>query len=186
MPKPMRISYDTEFYEDGKTIDLISIGMVREDGKEYYAVSNEFNTARVINHPWLMENVMTSIDHVLVYSPLDGIPYDFVVTDAAAKSREQIKKDILEFTADVWPELWSWYGAYDHVALCQLFGRMIDLPSRLPMFTHDIKQEQKRLKLPNDSLPRQVGGNHNALEDARHHMRMFEYIKALGDGSWTQ
>ena len=34
----MRIFYDTEFLEDGKTIDLISIGMVAEDGREYYAV----------------------------------------------------------------------------------------------------------------------------------------------------
>lgn len=28
----MRIWFDTEFIEDGKTIDLISIGLVREDG----------------------------------------------------------------------------------------------------------------------------------------------------------
>lgn len=27
----MKIWFDTEFIEDGKTIDLISIGMVRED-----------------------------------------------------------------------------------------------------------------------------------------------------------
>jgi len=28
----MKIWFDTEFYEDGRTIDLISIGLVREDG----------------------------------------------------------------------------------------------------------------------------------------------------------
>ena len=39
----MRIFYDTEFLDDGKTIDLISIGMVAEDGRELYAVSSEFD-----------------------------------------------------------------------------------------------------------------------------------------------
>jgi hypothetical protein len=53
----MKFFYDTEFLEGpqskrflgipyGKTrptIDLISIGMVREDGLEYYAVSRDFN-----------------------------------------------------------------------------------------------------------------------------------------------
>ena len=29
----MKIFFDTEFIEDGKTIELLSIGLVREDGK---------------------------------------------------------------------------------------------------------------------------------------------------------
>lgn len=33
----MKYFLDTEFHEDGKTIDLISIGIVAEDGREYYA-----------------------------------------------------------------------------------------------------------------------------------------------------
>ena len=42
------------------------------------------------------------------------------------------------------PELWAWCGAYDHVALCQLWGRMIDLPKGVPMWTNDLKQEAER------------------------------------------
>ena len=35
-----KVFYDTEFLEDGSTVKLISIGMVRDsDGAEYYAVS---------------------------------------------------------------------------------------------------------------------------------------------------
>ena len=33
----MKIFFDTEFIEDGKTIDLLSIGAVRDDGETYYA-----------------------------------------------------------------------------------------------------------------------------------------------------
>ena len=32
----MKIWFDTEFIEDGKTIDLISIGMVRQDSATLY------------------------------------------------------------------------------------------------------------------------------------------------------
>lgn len=39
----MRYFYDTEFIDDGRTIELISIGMVSEDGREYYAVSTAFD-----------------------------------------------------------------------------------------------------------------------------------------------
>ena len=34
-----RYFYDTEFIEDGTTIDLVSIGVVDETGREFYAVS---------------------------------------------------------------------------------------------------------------------------------------------------
>lgn len=37
----MKYFFDTEFIEDGRTIDLVSIGIVCEDGREYYAVSAE-------------------------------------------------------------------------------------------------------------------------------------------------
>ena len=39
----MRFFYDTEFIDNGRTIELISIGVAAEDGREYYAISTEFN-----------------------------------------------------------------------------------------------------------------------------------------------
>ena len=39
--------YDTEFLDDGNTIELISIGIVCEDGREYYAVNADCNFGRV-------------------------------------------------------------------------------------------------------------------------------------------
>lgn len=38
--------YDTEFLEDGSTIELISIGIVCEDGREYYAVNSDMDEKR--------------------------------------------------------------------------------------------------------------------------------------------
>ena len=39
----VRYFYDTEFIDNGRIIDLISIGVVAEDGREFYAVSTEFD-----------------------------------------------------------------------------------------------------------------------------------------------
>ena len=39
----MRYFYDTEFIDNGRIIDLISIGVVADDGREFYAVSTEFD-----------------------------------------------------------------------------------------------------------------------------------------------
>jgi hypothetical protein len=35
------IVYNTEFLEDGRTIELISIGMVDDAGREFYAVNRD-------------------------------------------------------------------------------------------------------------------------------------------------
>ena len=39
----MRYFYDTEFIDNGRIIDLISIGVVADDGREFYAISTEFD-----------------------------------------------------------------------------------------------------------------------------------------------
>lgn len=176
MPKQIKYFYDTEFLEDGKTIDLISIGIVAEDGREFYAVSNEFNTKRVLQDPWLMQNVMSSIEHAVVEDDTHVYPQAMIVTDPAAMNRFQIKQGLLDFVAGTWPDFWAWYGAYDHVALCQLFGKMIDLPDRFPMFTCDLRQKIKENGIEQRMLPMQEQGNHNALADARHLKLRYDYV----------
>jgi len=154
--------YDTEFLEDGKTIDLISIGIVAEDGREYYAVSLDADWQRVSEHSWLAVNVLPSLPRMS-----EGPDW---------KTRRQLAMEVSEFiTGDRKDnELCAHYSAYDHIALCQLFGRMIDLPPSIPMFSHDVKAEADRLqKYP---LPIQDTGHHNALEDARWNKRAHEYL----------
>lgn len=163
----MKIFYDTEFIDDGKTIDLISIGMVAEDGREYYAVSSEFNWNKAMASEWLRQNVIVSLPTVI--GPKLNRHHPLV------KQRKVIADDIKNFlTGPPGIELWAYYGAYDHVALAQLYGAMISLPSCVPMFTHDIKQFA--LSRCVGELPQQASGNHNALEDARHNKVMYDFI----------
>jgi len=158
----MRYFYDTEFLEDGRTIDLISIGIVAEDGREYYAVNSDMPQHRVKDHSWLMANVWPTLP-----TYVDGDTTWINPEDAGVKPREVIARDVASFLrATSHTELWAWYGAYDHVVLCQLWGTMMQLPAGIPMWTNDLRQEVARLGDP--KLPDQASCEHNALEDARH------------------
>lgn len=162
-----RIYYDTEFLEDGHSVKLISIGMIAEDGRQYYAVTRLSYLPplrdEIERHPWLVENVLSHLPD-----------WD----DPVVKNRSQIRDEVRDFIlATPMPELWAWYAAYDHVALCQLFGRMIDLPDGVPMWTNDLRQEC--LRLGNPIMPKQTDGEHHALADAMHAMVMGEFLRAL-------
>jgi len=183
MPKKMKVFYDFEFIEDYGTVEPISVGMVREDGKELYLVFNDFNTLKVAKHGWLMNNVMPYIGHEEFTSHVTGLGTpvkDFIITDEHAVSKAVGRAAILAFVEDIWPDFWAWYGAYDHVALCSLFGSMIDLPANFPMFTSDIKQLVKAAGNP--VMPKQPENLHNALDDARFNVVRYEYLTALLDG----
>ena len=92
----MKIWFDTEFIEDGRTIDLISIGMIAEDGREYYAEAAECDHSRA--DQWVKDNVLTHLT-------------------GETKSRSQIAQDIIIFAGPS-PEVWAYYADYDWVALC--------------------------------------------------------------------
>lgn len=171
----MKIYYGTEFLEDGNTIRLISIGMVREDGKEYYAVVNDLELMQdVYNHTWLRENVWPSLPTGHIEGKVAFIGWPGM---GLARDRTTIADEIKRFISGTLnPELWAYYGAYDHVALCQLWGRMVDLPNGIPMYTNAIKQEIVRLGSPR--IPEQKSGNHNALEDARWNKEVMEYLRS--------
>ncbi|MFD1046574.1 3'-5' exoribonuclease domain-containing protein, partial [Kibdelosporangium lantanae] len=95
----MKFFYDTEFIEDGTTIDLVSIGVVAEDGREFYAVSTEFDPDRA--GQWVRENVLDKL-------PSTG--------DKAWKDRATIRAELLKFLSPHGEnvELWAWFAAYDH------------------------------------------------------------------------
>ncbi|MBZ9939184.1 3'-5' exoribonuclease [Mesorhizobium sp. BR1-1-16] len=154
----MRIWFDTEFIEDGKTIDLVSIGMAREDGATYYAECAEADLSRCDD--WFTENV---IPH------LTGI----------RAPRRQIAADIVAF-AGTKPEFWAYYSDYDWVCLCQLYGRMIDLPDGWPMFCLDLKQMAVAFGSP--KLPEQASVEHNALTDAVWTREAWDFLHAKTAG----
>jgi hypothetical protein len=155
----MRVFYDCEFIEDGTTIDLVSVGAVDEHGREFYAVSTEFDPERA--GPWVRANV------------LDKLPSP---ADKAWRSRERIRDDFHDFvTGDGDVELWAWFAAYDHVAIAQLWGAMPALPRELPRFTRDLRQRWEDVGRP--KLPAPPADAHDALADAKHNLVRWKVIE---------
>lgn len=148
----MRFFIDTEFIEDGKTIDLLSIALVCEDGREYYAESAEADRDRASH--WVQRNVLPFLK-------------------GPTKSRKQIADEVLIFLRSGGrydkAELWGWYAAYDHVVLAQLWGPMAMLPNGIPQHTNDLRTfaDREGIEKKLRELKLQNPNPHHALEDAR-------------------
>lgn len=181
----MKYFLDTEFLEDGKTIELISIGIVAEDGRELYLINRDAPWPRIKNDPWLMANVVPYLPQP-DFSRRHLTPKAWLINfrDSAVQGRPAIAERVERFllgddlaggeAGAPETELWANYGAYDFVALCQLFGRMIDRTPGMPMHVNDLQQELRRHGNP--PMPEQTTGMHNALEDARHLKACFEAL----------
>ena len=78
------------------------------------------------------------------------------------------------------PKFYAYYADYDWVVFCQLFGTMMDLPRKFPMYCIDLKQELDRFDLKNKAkqLPKQEN-EHNALADAIWTKQLHEFINKL-------
>jgi hypothetical protein len=227
----MKYFIDTEFKEKPCTIDLISIGIVCEDGREYYAVRSDFNLKEAWSDDWLNENVLRPIFNEFYIDAFNcnmptfnfqameylikkiGKP-DLVITteiiefvnpkilqlkqeltgrmfDNAIGDREiewnkfiidhRVHLDKYPSTSNIYyqPEFYAYYSAYDWVAFCWIFGRMLDLPKGFPMYCKDLKQmmddkgltkEWKRINCP-DPI-----GEHNALIDAKWNLDLYRKL----------
>lgn len=154
--KTNRVWFDTEFIENGRTIDLISIGLVRENGAELYLENSDCD--RTLASSWVQENVFPHLRGGECLLP-----------------KQQIAERVREFVGSS-PEFWAYYADYDWVAMCQLYGTMMELPAGWPMSCLDIKQEAHRLGNP--KLPSVGKGEHDALADARWNRTAWEFINA--------
>jgi len=151
----MRFFFDTEFIEDGNTIDLISIGIVAEDGQEFYAQNLDCRLGRA--NDWVKKHVIPHLENPDYYKSRN-------VSIAPWLSGVVIAYRIRKFVGEN-PVFWAYYGAYDWIVLNQLYGPLIDHPNGWPFYCRDLRQlldmqGKYELKQPED-MP------HHALMDAR-------------------
>lgn len=161
----MKFFYDTEFYEDGKQIHLISIGMVSEEGHEFYLENKDFDWDIVPKDHWIQINVRPHLDNNLYGVTKDRLVYEL--------------KDFVQSKSLGNNEFWGYYADYDHVVLAQLFGRMVDMPRGFPWYTLDIKQEAYRLGNPELPDMDEDWQEHHAGFDARWNKKAWEFLRDL-------
>lgn len=144
----MRYWFDTEFIDDGASIELISIGVVAEDGRTYYAQSRTFNAERCCD--WVRENVLPHLEPR---------------TAGCWKAREEIAQDLRSFVCRREAEFWAYYASYDWVVLAQLFGPLSDRPRGWPLRCRDVAE--LGALYPDVERPPEPNPAHHALADAR-------------------
>lgn len=247
----MKYFLDTEFIEGSQkkrflgipvgnskpTIELISIGIVSEDNKRYYAICKDFNLREAWNwydlkdydlslskDYWIRNNVLYPIYMELwqmekeLFDTLERMNVSITgrnkndyfsygslkrLLKRFGKTREKIAAEVQEFVYDFavegYPEeitkslaktlpdihFYTYYGDYDWVVFCWLFGKMKDLPVKFPKYSRDLKQmfdelvEKKSFNLKNSSDYPVNKNEHTALGDALWNRDLYNFMKRI-------
>jgi len=156
---------DCEFHDTGSKIDLISIGIYREDGKSFSAASKDADYDTIKKDQWMYENVLAHL------------PSSF---SSEWMTRTEIKAGIVKFIgADQNIEFWGDHPSYDWVAFCQLFGRMLDLPSNYPKYINCIRSYRQILGC-NGEFQKAFGNSvkvHECMYDAKEIYDKYKWLK---------
>lgn len=166
----MKIFFDTEFTGLHQNTTLISIGLVTENGREFYAEFTDFDTDQIDD--WLRKNVMAN----LIYRH----DQDHAYTDGAHTGRSgdkaYIAQELVQWLAsfgDDEIEMWSDCLAYDWVLFCQLWGHAFKIPRTIYYIPFDLATLFKIKDIDPDINREEFAGmaegqsKHNALWDAK-------------------
>lgn len=160
-----------------KDTELISIGLVSEDNREFYGEITDFSRDKVDN--WIKQNVL---DNTVEYGNVPIIDicsnehsyYVGTKSDIVSYLQEWLMQfDEIELVSDV--------CHYDMVLFIDLFGTAFDLPSNIVPSCYDINQDiaktynfsmqrafdYNREQILIDNNVQMVGTKHNSLYDAR-------------------
>lgn len=216
----MKFFLDTEFREGvsygtflgfkvGKpinTIDLISIGIVCQNGEEFFALNSEHDLKTTWQDDWLRENVLKPIYNKYVQGFQRDIDRFNLSTmqwlfKMYGKTRGQIAHSVqhwlnsclyVDFYANERlnnpnkPEFWAYYADYDWVVFAQLFGRMINLPENFPMYCRDLKQKMDEVAENSVSKVLSLEGRLKFIKESKDYPKEENLHDALDDAKWNR
>lgn len=168
----MRIFLDTEFTGLHKNTTLISIGLVDEDGRSFYAEFTDYDKKQA--DEWIEENI---IGHLI----LPTLVYDIIKQCNVSEyslfvgDKQTITNKLLVWLSSYEEvEIWSDCLAYDWVLFCDLFGGALNLPKNIYYIPFDLATLFRLSNIDPDISREEYCGlsinsdnKHNALWDAR-------------------
>lgn len=181
----MKIFLDFEFIENGygKPIHPLSVGMVREDGAEYYAeysgaplfIANDFVRTNVL------PNMKSYVKYYHVLADRKAIQKDWgdhKLPEFRATDHHTIREEIIKFVGEK-PQFWGYFCDYDWVCLCLTMGKMSQLPNDWPMYCLDLKQEMVMRHISKEEIciEHPQPNTHNALDDAKWNQLAHRHIE---------
>jgi hypothetical protein len=189
-----KVFFDTEFTGLHQNTTLISIGLISDCGKTFYAELNDFDKTQI--DEWLQENVINILRfkepkrgedeyYVATRSIENKVPND-LYKSFSLELRES--KSVVAFQLMQWleqfeqVEMWSDCLSYDWVLFNQLFGHAFNIPKNVYYIPFDICTLFK-VKGIDPDISREEFSNikenaqkHNALWDAKVIKRCFELL----------
>lgn len=160
-----KIYFDTEFTGLHQKTTLISMGLISECGKKFYAEFTDYDGEQIDN--WLEENVIAN----LTLSRLSNIASleDWKILGDTKDIKSAITVWLAQFES---VEIWSDCLSYDWVLFCQIFGHAFNIPKNVYYIPFDICTLFKAKGIDPDINREQFSGmvdgskKHNALWDA--------------------
>ena len=170
---------DCEFTGLHQNTTLISIGIVSECGKTFYAELNDFDPSQV--DKWLQDNVIDSMFLTrLMKIGEDGHFWEGCELHACNMEtlKVRLEKWLSQFESI---EMWSDCLAYDWMLFCQIFGHAFSIPKHVHYIPFDICTLFKSKGIDPDISREEFGGEniydgvklklngaptHNALRDS--------------------
>lgn len=174
MLAPTKIFFDCEFTGLHKNTTLISIGLVSECGKTFYAELTDYDKSQIDD--WLQENVINNLilplkGEMPFYAEMhDDHYYDFRMVGAKQELKHHLTHWLSMFEK---VEMWSDCLAYDWVLFNDIFGHAFDIPKNVYYIPFDICTLFKIKGIDPDISREQFiessieGNKHNALYDAK-------------------
>lgn len=194
----MNIYFDCEFTGLRKNTTLISLGLVSDDDKKFYAEFTDYNQVQC--DQWIQENV---IDKLIVSDPVSDVAkcilYDkdaTYVNGTTSEIREKLEEFLSQYDN---VQLVSDVCHYDMVLFIDIFGTAFKLPSNVSPSCHDINQDialyygisekeafdKSRISIINKitvmvDFPIPEKNQHNALFDAMAIKDIYGYFRQMG------
>jgi len=195
MAKKKKCFLDMEFTGLHKLTTPISLGIVTEDGKEYYAEFDDYDEHQVDD--FVQKNVVSKL-------MLDG--YDFeqhydpkAETVFVKGGTELIKNTLTEWLEQYKEdgiEMWGDCLAYDWVLFTNIFGTAFDIPKHIYYLPMDIctalklcgedpDVDREKFAYSGEELEKSEADKHNSLADARTQLQVYKKIlqKMSGAGN---
>lgn len=185
----MKIFFDTEFTGLHQNTTLVSIGLIAEDNRTFYAELTDYNKEQCDD--WINENVISTLllsdteKRKSVYIP----NYHVGTKDDVSKALENwlSQFNTVELVSDV--------CHYDMVLFIDLFGGAFDIPKNVSPCCHDINQDiANYYKISNaeafDKSREDIlyskykdnvisGDKHNALYDAKVIREIYQIVNNI-------
>lgn len=169
----VKIFFDTEFTGLHKNTDLISIGLISEDDRIFYAELTDYDNNQI--DEWSQKSV---IDNLLFKDKYNFV--DINIEEQGFNVSMKGTKDDLKRELTIWleqfdkVEIWSDCLSYDWVLFSDIFGTSFDIPSNVyyipfdicTLFkVHNINPDINREDFTDTLLNTNM--KHNALYDAK-------------------